>query len=144
MLNPSKADATVDDPTIRRCIHFAKRRGSEGLIVVNLFAARSTDPDALWKMDDPEGPENHAYVAHACELAAQHEPTDESSGRMYVPGIVVCAWGTHPVAENQRSTVMGWVDASGTEAYCLGLTKMGHPKHPLYIKGDTEFVRYRG
>lgn len=133
MLNPSTADASIDDPTIRRCIRFAKDFGSSGLIVVNLFAWRAADPDELFSEDcDVTGPENHAYVVQACDLAAQHE--DNGRGGMHVPGKVICAWGAHPAAtREQQATVLGWIEEAYGPPFCLGRTKDGSPKHPLYL-----------
>jgi hypothetical protein len=132
MLNPSTADASLDDPTIRRCIRFAKDFGSHGLIVVNLFAWRATEPDDLFDVDDPVGVMNHSYIVHACELAAQHE--DDGKGGMHVPGKVICAWGAHPAAtQEQKATVMGWIEEGYGAPFCLGRTKDGEPKHPLYL-----------
>ena len=81
MLNPSTADAKEDDPTIRRCIGFARREGAGGLIVANLYALRAPSPEALWSARDPLGPENLQTLAG---LAAQ--AVDQS-----LP--IVCAWG---------------------------------------------------
>lgn len=131
MLNPSTADATQDDPTIRRCISFAKSFGTEGLIVVNLFAARATLPGTLLEMDDPEGPENHAYVTLACELAAAEK------------GKIVCAWGAHHIAQQMRGTVLGWIDLVSLEPVCLGYTKSGAPRHPLYVPANTKLQPFR-
>ena len=136
MLNPSKADASINDPSIRRCIDFAKRFGSRGLIVVNLFAARATNPEALGRFNDPEGPENHAYVLKACEFAAEPAP-DFETDEIIQPGKLVCAWGAHWMREGQDQTVMGWIEASGAEPLCLGVTKSGAPKHPLYLPRST-------
>ena len=135
MLNPSTADAEVDDPTIRRCISFAKRWGSQGLIVVNLFAARATDPRKLITFGDPEGPQNHAYVLKACELAAEHEPDYVNGGKPIRHGKLVCAWGAHDtdITQAQVRQVAGWIDASCAMPLCLGKTKSGAPRHPLYV-----------
>lgn len=62
MLNPSTADASVDDPTIRRCMGFAKRLDSNGLTVANLYAYRATKPAELWKCNDPVGPQNNHWL----------------------------------------------------------------------------------
>ncbi len=144
ILNPSTADAVFDDPTIRRCINFAKDFGSMGLIVVNLFAWRATDPrELLNDKIDATGPENHAYVVRACELAARHE--DDGMGGMHIPGKVICAWGAHPTATPQQTKeLMGWIDAAHGQAFCLGLTKSGLPRHPLYVAARTEIVPYDG
>lgn len=66
MLNPSTADAEVDDPTIRKCIGFAKQHHYGGIVVVNLFAYRATDPKELGKVKDPVGPENDQHILWAC------------------------------------------------------------------------------
>src|SRR4051812_26865304 len=79
MLNPSTADATKDDPTIRRCIGFARQWGCGRLSVLNLFAFRATDPAAMKRADDPVGPENKDWFERIL--------TDAGEGR------VVCGWG---------------------------------------------------
>lgn len=146
MLNPSTADATKDDPTIRRCMKFAKDNGHEGVIVVNLFAWRETDPDNLLAQvhsdRDLVGPENHNYVTLAAELAAQHEVVD---GSMLTPGRIVCAWGAHKAAtKDSVATVLGWIDAAAFgPTYCLGRTRNGSPRHPLFVPAQTKLERYQ-
>lgn len=126
MLNPSTADATMDDPTIRRCIGFAKREGCTGLTVVNLFALRATDPAELAKHADPIGPDNSKHVV---------EQIDQHQGI----GAIVVAWGSHPMARaHVCRPIVDLLAASG--ACCLGTTKDGHPRHPLYVKGDQPLV----
>ena len=135
MLNPSTADATKDDPTIRRCIKFAQAWGSQHLAVVNLFAWRATDPRELAKIADPIGDETHAYVTLACELAEQGEPDSQKR--------VVCAWGASPyVQANHVQTVLGWAEAAGSETWCLGRTKSNAPRHPLYVAAATSLERF--
>jgi hypothetical protein len=129
MLNPSKADAYLNDPTVTRTINFAQTWGSNGVIVVNMFGARSTDPKKLLEIDDPVGPENHAHVMLAAELSRE-------GGRF------ICAWGANPFAALHAPTFLGWLDAAGVRPLCLGTTASGAPTHPLYIKGDTQPVPY--
>lgn len=114
MLNPSTADATHDDPTIRRCIGFAKREGMTHLAVVNLFALRATDPRQLQAADDPIGPENDRHIA---EQVAKH------------PGAIVAAWGAHPFARARARDVLTKFGPFN----CLGTTRAGYPRHPLYV-----------
>lgn len=116
MLNPSTADATVDDPTIRRCIGFAQAWGYSGIHVVNLFALRSKDPSDLLRHPDPVGPENLEHVEAALAWAP----------------FVIAAWGAF---DKLHSPVEDMVRAH-RGAMCLGHTKKGAPKHPLYIKAD--------
>ncbi len=117
MLNPSTADATEDDPTIRRCIRFAAREGCSVLQVVNLFAWRSTDPKALAKVEDPIGPENIQYIIDTSRSA----------------DVTIAAWGAGgkrwPDHVRQVNGLLG-------DARCLGKTKEGHPRHPLYVRSD--------
>lgn len=115
-LNPSTADATDDDPTIRRCVGFAKAWGFDALVMLNLFAWRATDPDALLAAADPIGPANDEVLAAVCEQA----------------GLVIRAWGAHKAARDRAYAVE---DALGYSAD-LGVTKDGHPRHPLYLRGD--------
>lgn len=116
MLNPSTADASIDDPTIRRCMSFARREGAMGIVVVNLFAFRATKPKKLETADNPYGPDNLDALGDAL-----------SSGR------VVCAWGAHQIAVNPGLALRQRAKRAGTPLWCLGRTREGHPRHPLYV-----------
>lgn len=125
MLNPSTADASLDDPTIRRCVGFAKREGCGAAHVLNLYAYRATDPKALLTCEDPVGPENDTYLL-------RHAWAALTAGRP-----VVAAWGVH--AQSQRVKEMLAL-VPELDLRCLGATKDGHPRHPLYVKGDQPLV----
>lgn len=127
MLNPSTADATKDDPTIRRCVNFAKREGCTGLTVVNLFALRATDPGELGKHADPIGPEN---AKHLAEQIIEHQQI----------GIIVAAWGANPMAMRYESIGVLKMALRNAGALCLGMTAEGHPRHPLYVKSDQPLI----
>lgn len=124
MLNPSRADATIDDPTIKRCIGFAKAWSCTSLTVVNLFALRATDPEALAAHADPVGPENDRYVREQLEA--------------HRLGVVVAAWGSHAFARTRAREFC----ASVTGLQCLGITKDGSPRHPLYVRSDQPLQPY--
>ena len=116
MLNPSTADAKEDDPTIRRCIGFAKAFGCGSLVVVNLYALRSTDPRVLWLSSfNPVGPLNDSFITSA--LAKTDGP-------------IIAAWGANakPARAQQVMNL-----ARGKEVLALGINKDGSPKHPLYL-----------
>ncbi len=125
MLNPSTADATVDDPTITRCIGFAKREGCDGLVVVNLYAWRSPKPALLFKQATRVGMMNDIHL----ELIAEQQPA------------ILCAWGTK--AEPWRAAMVAklFLDA-GCWLGCLGTNKDGSPKHPLYIPASQPIVKW--
>jgi hypothetical protein len=127
MLNPSTADANVDDPTIRRCIGFARSWGYGRMGVVNLFAFRATKPNDLLRADDPVGPENDDHI---CDALAHSD-------------FVICAWGAHKFAEARARDFMKILKTRNTLAHCLGVTKAGAPRHPLYVKGDVTPEIYR-
>jgi hypothetical protein len=118
-LNPSTADERLDDPTIRRCVRFARDWGYGGLVMANLFAFRSTDPRALALVGDPVGPDNDMVLRRLAREA----------------GVVVAAWGVHGVL-NCRAQVVVDVGLLGSFTV-LGLTKDGHPRHPLYMRADS-------
>lgn len=123
MLNPSTADATKDDPTIRRCISFAEREGCTDLTVVNLFAFRATKPYDLTKAADPIGPLNDLRIAEQIEKHKQF-------------GIIVAAWGQHAFAKKRAKEI---VDKFGP-LLCLGKTQNGYPCHPLYLRSTQELI----
>ncbi len=118
MLNPSTADADVDDPTIRRCMGFAKQWGHGGIRVVNLFAFRSPYPNALHDADDPIGPMNNDAIIEATFQTR-----------------TICAWGTNGSIMQRNLEVLDLLKAVKLE--CLAKTKYGHPQHPLYVKADV-------
>jgi hypothetical protein len=124
MLNPSTADADRDDPTIRRCIRFARDWGFDRLVVTNLFALRATDPAELLKAPDPIGPGNDESIyRHAAKV-----------------DLVVAAWGAHPFAEDRADSVATVLHEHDVDLACLGTTLGGHPRHPLYIAAATKPV----
>lgn len=127
MLNPSTADAEVDDPTIRRCMSFARREGYEGIEVINLYAWRATDPKELADVYQVGGPAN---AAHWDYVLNNHNI-----------GMIVAAWGaSRPKVRGEviRSRALDQWYTGGW--YCLGTTKDGSPRHPLYVKGDQAFL----
>ena len=128
MLNPSTADAQRDDPTIRRCVGFAKALGCGGLFVLNLYAYRTTYPADLWKAKDPVGPENDRWIATLLQLADENEP-------------IIAAWGA-----NAKADRVGEVRALPGMARltALAFTKGGHPRHPLYLPADARPVPFGG
>lgn len=136
MLNPSTADAEQDDPTIRRCMGFARSWGCGRLVVLNLFAIRATKPSDMLSADDPEGPENWESFRRYLEY-----PDDPMTRER---DVIVCAWGAHGTHRDQDKTVMGWLDRWAIEPKCLGETKAGQPKHPLYVAAATPLKSYAG
>lgn len=122
MLNPSTADATVDDPTIRRCIGYARAWDYGHLVVTNLFAYRATDPRALKSEDDPVGPDNGEYIA----TWATHAD------------LIVVAWGAHGAYLDRSAAVLAQLRAIGKVPHYLARTKRGQPCHPLYLPADLQ------
>ena len=122
MLNPSIADAHIDDPTIRRCKAFSELWGYGRLVVVNLYALRSPEPKKLLTHTDPLGPQNEEYIRMAVR---------ESQ-------LVVAAWGAFKLGVPQSIKPI----LRSNNLWCLGTTKYGHPKHPLYVKSSTQRETY--
>ncbi len=125
MLNPSKADENANDPTIRRCIGYAKSWGYGGIYVTNLFALRATNPDELYWNTHPESAkdapdENFKWVRKTATFCP----------------LIIFAWGAHGTYrkqdENIRKILIGFTP------YCLGKTLKGQPKHPLYLPKEKE------
>lgn len=137
MLNPSTADAEQDDPTIRRCINFARAWGRNELIVVNLFAYRATSPQDMMSVDDAVGPENMRHVKEAADYVMNGYEMFPN-GR----GPIVCAWGAHGTFMDQDQTVLGWLQDVQATPLALALTKDGQPRHPLYLKSGLRPVSF--
>jgi len=125
MLNPSTADGTYDDPTIRRCINFAKRESCERLDVVNLFSFRATKPIALQTTLEPVGGVRTDVAIHQ---------------KIANASVVVCAWGANTIARERAN----WFreEFEMTPLSCLGKTKEGAPRHPLYVRADETLVAW--
>lgn len=115
MLNPSTADADVDDPTVRRCIGFAKAWGYGGLVIRNLFALRATDPCELDRHADPVGPDNDTHLSR-CKY-------DDKT---------VIAWGAR--GGDRGHEVLELLEKQGARPHQLAVTDGGQPRHPLYLK----------
>lgn len=130
MLNPSIAGADKNDPTINRCIAFAKREGLGGLDVINLYGLISTNPYMLKTAVDPFGPENvHNHIWFIAQALKARVP-------------ILCAWGTDGAIRNGDLKFLKLAKARGVALCALGITKDGHPKHPLYLAGNTPMLPY--
>ncbi len=116
-LNPSTADAHHDDPTLKRCISFAKQWGYGSLLLVNLFSFRATNPRALKTASDPVGPRTDFWLRRA----ARETPN------------VIAAWGNGGLLHNRGTTVHKRLGIP----FCLGITALGMPRHPLYCPNNT-------
>jgi hypothetical protein len=121
-LNPSTADATLDDPTIRRCIGFARAWGYCGLVMTNLFAWRSTDPRGMLAADDPVGADNDRVLLNAHAKAA----------------VTIASWGAHGTHGGRHNAVRAMLP----RLHYLRLTKDGHPGHPLYLPASLRPVAW--
>lgn len=117
MLNPSTATEVQNDPTVERCERRARALGFGAFRVTNIFAWRDTDPRAMRAAPDPVGPANDQTIVEGCAWADQ----------------IIAAWGTHGEHLNQGPHIARLLRETGQPVHHLGLTKAGHPKHPLYI-----------
>ena len=125
-LNPSTADETNDDPTVRRCMRFARSWGYGGLIMLNLFAYRATLPGDMRAAKDPVGPMNDTYLIGNAKRAS----------------LVVAAWGVHGNYQNRQQNILKIFREAGITLHCLRITKEGFPGHPLYLPGHLRPVPY--
>lgn len=127
MLNPSTADHVEDDPTIRRCLGFARREGYARLAVANLFALRSTKPERIATHPEPVGPLNDQWLS---ELALEAE-------------MVIVAWGASRYASPERvGHVKALLAEAGRPVCCLGLTSSWEPRHPLMVPRDWPLAEF--
>lgn len=124
MLNPSTATELVLDPTVRSCQTRATLWGHTALEVVNLFAYRSTDPQALYEIEDPVGPDNDEMILECAARAAR----------------IVVAWGNHGAHRGRGEAVLARLRAQGLSVQCLRRNRTGHPMHPLYVSMTAEPV----
>ena len=124
MLNPSTADGTKDDPSIRRCISYAKDWGFGSLFVGNLFALKSTKPTGLLESTNPEGPENLKYLL---KLSSHCK-------------MIVCAWGNGPILKKLSANSLKNLNR---KLHCLKLSLDGIPCHPLYLPKDLKPIEWK-
>lgn len=121
-LNPSTADGVNDDPTVRRCIRFAKDWGYGAICMTNIFAFRATKPEVMKGQKDPIGPENDKWLARLARDA----------------DLVIAAWGTRGDHLDRALAVKRKLK----RLHCLGKTNGGHPRHPLYVRACQKPVTY--
>lgn len=117
MLNPSTATEVQNDPTVERCERRARALGFGGFRVANIFAWRDTDPKNMRAADAPVGAQNDAQIVESCDWADQ----------------IIAAWGSHGDHLGRGAAMETILRKTGRPVFHLGLTKAGHPKHPLYI-----------
>lgn len=122
MLNPSKADAAIDDPTTCALREFTIRFRCTSFDIMNLYAWRATDPKELWRAPDPVGPDNDRWIAETCHGA----------------DVIVCAWGSF----GEKVRIASVLAQIPRPRYALGVNKDGNPKHPLYVRRDTPLREY--
>lgn len=125
-LNPSTADANVDDPTMRRIQGFCRRDGYGAFTMLNLYGIRSTDPKGVMSVDDPVGPDTDHWIAMCVESA----------------DAVVCCWGYQTWLGERPRRVFDMARESGAAVLCFGMTKTGQPRHPLYLKSSTRLIAH--
>ena len=126
MLNPSQADASRDDPTLRACMQFAQRWEYAALCVVNLFGYRTPHPKELMQTEEPIGDENDHYLLQAVEEAER----------------VVLAWGNWGSLAGRDRTILQLLRPYQAKLTCLQINRSGQPRHPLYIKRSVLPQRY--
>lgn len=126
MLNPSTASELADDPTVARCVRRARVGGWGAVRVCNLFALRETRPERLKAHPEPEGAENEGQLAEACLWA----------------DVVAAAWGVHGAHLGQGQKVAVRLRRDARALLHLGLTRAGHPRHPLYVSYGVKMTRW--
>ncbi|MEY1557712.1 DUF1643 domain-containing protein [Yoonia sp. R2331] len=126
MLNPSKATETANDPTIERCERRARALGYGAFCATNIFGLRETDPHKMRKHTAPDGPDNDAALRDGAAWADD----------------ILAAWGVHGAHRGRGPQVAQLLRDTGTPLYHLGLTKDGHPRHPLYVAYAQPLIRW--
>ena len=132
MLNPSTADCTVNDPTIGRCMDFTSQWRFDDMEVVNLFAYRDTNPKMLLLPKIKPiavGPDNNTWIYRRAALA----------------DLIICAWGAHKLCRERAADVVVMLRSVAqphTIVGCIGKTRDGYPKHPLYVPGNTKLENF--
>jgi hypothetical protein len=123
-LNPSKANAFINDPTIVRVAGFARREGCGWVRMLNIYGLKSTDPHLLREHPDPVGLSNDLIL------------------EVFATGLVVAAWGAGGKLNGRGEQVAARLTAAGVRLHCLGTTRDGQPRHPLYVRGNQPLIPY--
>lgn len=118
MLNPSKATEIANDPTVERCERRARQLGYGAMQVCNIFAWRDTDPAHLKAAPFPNGEANDTTLEEAARWADD----------------ILCAWGVHGAHLGRSAEVAALLSKARKPLFCLGETKAGYPRHPLYVR----------
>ncbi len=126
-LNPSTATEVENDPTVRRCIGYAISWGYGGMRMLNAFGLRSTDPKGLKRIDDPVGPGNDTWIKKMTKDSA----------------LTVACWGTHAELNSRHQEIVDMFRRADRPLHCLGVTKAGFPKHPLYLKQSLTAIPFK-
>ena len=126
LFNPSTADDKEDDRTIKACISIAENLGYGGFYVTNLFAYRTSFPKELKNFTEPEGEKNDDYIKKYANLSKD----------------IIVAWGNHGSFKNRDKHLIDTLSEINT-LYCLGHTKKGNPRHPLYLKRTTKKIKFK-
>jgi hypothetical protein len=127
LLNPSTADETQNDPTVERCVRRGLAMGYARVLVTNIFALRSTDPEELYRAEDSVGPENDGAILQAARSAE----------------LVVCGWGNHGEHRGRGREVLELLHEAGIAPHCLTITRSGQPGHPLYVGYNVQPRRWK-
>ena len=127
-VNPSTADETIDDQTVKKWIGFTAKNAGSSFVVGNVFAYRATDVNELAKIEDPVGPDNDKYISMLIDQA----------------DVLVPCWGARgKLPETMRDRldeIMSLLKRSGKPVLCFGLTASGDPKHPMMLSYETKLV----
>lgn len=130
-LNPSTADEVDNDPTVRRCINFAKAWGYGAMYMLNLFAFRATDPKTMKAESQPVQGPWHDFHWRVWEAICDSK-------------LIVCCWGNHGLHMHRGFWFYAnYLQCCRRDVKCFGKTKLGEPRHPLYLKNDTELVKMK-
>jgi hypothetical protein len=129
MCNPSTADASILDPTVKKCVKWAVVWGYDRLIVTNVFAYRSTDVKQLYKVGDPIGMNNDNHLEETFEKCKN--------------GLVVAAWGNNGTYLSRDTVAQALATKAGVNLFCLRTTKNGNPEHPLYLPKNLKSIIWK-
>lgn len=127
-LNPSTASEHKNDPTVTRCIEFSKSWGYTGMVMLNLFGYRATDPKEMKRYQEPVGDQNDAAIIEVSQYAKA----------------LICGWGNHGSHQDRDLRVLSKLRRAKVKPMCLVVTGKGQPQHPLYVKASKQPIPFSG